>query len=116
MAIGLTTKASLNFAELQKRITEMESDAFIRMTSLKGETVSGVNCNAHVYESVDDKSQPISRLFIIPDGGSADNDPTVQTYLKLNSSQEKRCEEMVYISGSLTKIAVVGYRQPAASP
>ncbi|MGO9577885.1 MAG: hypothetical protein ACLP2P_00585 [Desulfobaccales bacterium] len=109
MAIHLRTEASLNFAALQQKINQTESDAFVRLTSLKGETVSGLDFNALVFESVDDNTPPLSKLFIIPDGGSAANDPTVQTWLAQHPTppQEIRCEEMVFVSGSLTKIAVV---------
>ena len=107
MAIHLTTEASLNFAALQQKINKTESDAFVRLTSLTGATLSGLNFNALVFESVDDNNLPLSKLFIIPDGGSAANDPTVKTWLALNPTQEIRCEQMVYISGSLTKIAVI---------
>ena len=107
MTIPLTTDASLNFAKLQEIINQTESRAVVRMTILTGKEENGVTFNAHDYESVDDKTLPLSKLFIIPDGGSAANDPTVQTWLKLNPPQKIRCEKMVYISGSLTKIAVV---------
>jgi patatin-like phospholipase/acyl hydrolase len=107
MAIHFTTEASLDFATLQQTINEEEKNVFVRLTSLIGKTESSTKFNAHVYESVDDNTLPLSKIFSIPDGGSAANDPTVKTWLELNPTQQIRYEEMVYISGSLTKIAVV---------
>ena len=105
MPIKLPTEPSLDFVTLQQRIKEEESNVFVRLTSLKGDTGGGFN--VHVYESVADNTLPFSKLFNIPDGGEAKDDPTVQTWLALNPTQEIRCEKMVYISGSLTKIAVI---------
>lgn len=107
MAVQFTTLASDDIVKLQQIINDTESDASVRLTSLKGETFRGKIFNAHVYKSVDGDTLPFSKLFIIPDGGSAANDPTVQTWLALNPTQQIICEGMVYISGLVTKIAVI---------
>ncbi len=107
MAINLTTDASLNFDMLQKTIKNEELNVYVRLASLKGLEESGVNFNAHVYESVDDDTQPFSKLFTIKNGGMAANDPEVKKWLAQNPTQKIKCEEMVYIEGALKKVAVV---------
>jgi hypothetical protein len=107
MAIPLTTPASLDFATLQQRIKEEESIVSVRLISLIGKEENSTSFNAHIYESVDDDTLPLSKLFIIPNDGAAKDNPIVKAWLELNPTQEIRCEEKVYISGSPTKIAVV---------
>jgi len=108
MSIALTSEASLDFVTLQNRIKDEESSAVVRLTNLTGKTESGVPFNAHVYASVDDNALPFSRLFIVPAGGSAGDDPNVATWLAQNPGQKIVCEDQVYVSGSLVKIAVIG--------
>ncbi|MFH0959045.1 MAG: hypothetical protein V1897_10120 [Pseudomonadota bacterium] len=111
MSIALTSDASLDFVTLQNRIKNEESKVFVRLTGLTGKTEGGVSFNAHVYESVDDNGLPFSKLFIVTGGGSADDDPTVVTWLAQNPGQKIVCENQVYVSGSLVNIAVVGKPQ-----
>ena len=108
MAIGLTSEASLDFATLQGRIKDEESVVHVRLTGLIGMTHRGVAFNAHTYVLVDDKNRPLSKLFIIPAGGTAANDPNVKTWLAQNPSQRIVCEGAVFISDSATNVAVVG--------
>lgn len=111
MSIALTSEASLDFMTLQNRINNEESAVVVRLTSLTGKTESGVPFNAHIYTSVDDNDLPFSKLFIVPAGGSAGDDPNVTTWLAQHPSQDIVCEDQVYVSGSLANIVVVGKRQ-----
>jgi hypothetical protein len=108
MAIGLTSEASLDFAILQDRIKDQESSVHVRLTGLIGMTHMGVAFNAHTYVLVDVKTRPLSKLFIIPAGGTAANDPKVKTWLAQNPSQRIVCEGGVFISDSSANVAVVG--------
>lgn len=108
MSIGLTTDASLDFVTLQDRIKDEESAVVVRLANLVGKTESGVAFNAHVYVSVDDANLPLSKLFPIAAGGDAAHDPNVVTWLAHYPGQRVICEGPVYVSGSLTNIAVVG--------
>jgi hypothetical protein len=107
MAIHLTTDGQLDFVTLQTRIHEQEVEVGCRLTSLLGKTESGVAFNAHVYESVDDNILPHAKLFIVSSGGGAAGDPVMQTWLASHPEQRVRCESRVYISGSLTTIAMI---------
>ena len=108
MAIGLISEASLDFGTLQSRIASEESLARVRLTDLVGKTESGTRFNGHTYVIVDDDSRPFSKLFIIHSEGTAANDPNVKTWLMQNSGQRIVCEHPVFITDSLTNIAVVG--------
>lgn len=107
MSIGRSSEASLDFVTLQRTITDMEKEVHTRLTGLIGKIEEGVAFNAHTYVPVDDDNQPFSKLFIIPSGGIAANDPIVKTWLAQNSSQRVVCENQVYISSSLANVAVV---------
>jgi hypothetical protein len=108
MSIGLTSEASLDLGTLQGRIAGEESLAHVRLTDLVGKTQGGIDFNAHTYVAVDDDKRSFSKLFIVPPGGAAANDPNVKTWLMQNPSQRLVCEHPVYISNSLANIAVVG--------
>ena len=107
MPISLTSEASLDLATLQSRIKDEELEVVVRLTSLTGKTEGGVSFNAHNYISVDDNNLPFSKLFIVPEGESANKDPNVAAWLAKNSSQKIICENKAYVSDSLVNIAVV---------
>ncbi len=107
MAIGLTSEASLDFVTLQQRIKDQEPNVHVRLTDLIGKTESAVDFNAHTYVLAED-SRPLSKLFIIPAGQRATNDPAVETWLAQHTSQNVVCQGQVYINGSLANVAVVG--------
>jgi hypothetical protein len=107
MPIVRTSEASLDFVTLLNRIKEEESEVGDRLISLIGKTENGSPFNAHIYKSIDDNSLPFSKLFIISNGNAKD-DPIVKTWLAQNTGQKIVCEEQVYVSSSLVKIAVVG--------
>ncbi len=107
MSINLTTEASLDFVTLQKRINEEESAVSVRLTSLTGKTQGDFKFNAHIYTSVDDKGLALSKLFVVPAGEPAANDPIVAAWLAQNSYRKIICEGKAYASDSLEYIAVV---------
>ena len=107
MAVHLTTEAQLNFGELQTRIHEQEEEAITRLTNLVGKEEEGVAFNAHLYEVVDDNTPPYSTLFVVTGAGGGASDPVIKTWLANHRGQRIICEGNVYISGSLTNIAVV---------
>jgi hypothetical protein len=107
MAIHLTTGAALDFPGLQRRIHEEEDGVVVRLTALAGKTDSGRAFNAHIYESVDASTQPFSQLFVVTGSGGAAHDPVIQAWLASHPGQRIIDEDNVYVSGSLTTIAVV---------
>jgi hypothetical protein len=107
MAIHLTTGADLDFPGLQRRIHEEEDEVVVRLIALVGKTESGHAFNAHIYESVDDSTEPFSQLFVVTGPGGAAHDPVVQAWLASHPGQHIRGEGNVHVSGSLTNIAVV---------
>lgn len=107
MPIALLSEASLDFVTLQSRVTNEELKVVVRLSNLRGKVEDGVAFNAHVYNSVDNNELPFSKLFVIPDGGSANSDPDVTKWLAQNSSQGIVCEERVYVCDSLLNIAIV---------
>lgn len=107
MATTWTTEASLDFATLQTRIQQREQHVIVRLTSLVGKEENSVAFNAHAYESVDDNTLSYSKLFVVSGTGGAASDPVIQTWLANHPGQRIVCEDKVYVSGSLTNIAVV---------
>ena len=107
MSIGITTDASFDFVTLQNSTKNNESLASIRLTKLTGTTVSGLDFNAHTYESVNDNNLPFSKLFEIPGGGSSASDPKVKAWIAKNPTQKVVFEDKVFIKGLSTTIAGV---------
>ena len=107
LSVFLRTDPKYNLEELQGAINDWEDHFSIRLANLKGDQEDGVPFNVHTYESVNKKDQPLSKLFPISGGGPAKDDPVVKTWLEQHKDQKIRSEENVYISNSLTKIAVV---------
>ncbi|MRS05446.1 hypothetical protein EG832_19860 [bacterium] len=108
MSIRRTSEASLDLSTLQSRINNIESKVVVRLENLEGMTEEGLDFNIHDYKLINDKSLPFSRLFLIPAGGTACDDPNVAAWLLQNKGHKIICEKPAYISGSLNQIAVVG--------
>jgi hypothetical protein len=107
MPVSIVSEASLDIVVLQGKIKDEEFNVWVRLEKLVGKSEHGVSFNAHTYETIYDNNLPLSTLFIVADGGEASNDPIIKNHLDNNPGQILICEEMVYVSNSLTKVAVV---------
>jgi len=120
--IPYSIDASLDFVTLRDRIEGREKRLHYRLADLIGKTESGNNADANVnvliLVAADKDDRPFSELFIIPDGqskGDATKDPTVKTWLSQHAGQRIVCEGNVYISNSLTWVAVLGNPEDATT-
>jgi hypothetical protein len=102
------TDPSYDFDLLQYTIKDIEEKGIIiRLASLKGKEENGKSSNLHIYEIVDDKSLPFTKIFDIPGGGPAAEDEKVKEYLGTNEKLRIRSEEQVYLGNKLEKVAIV---------
>jgi len=110
MPFQRTLEATLDLVELQKAIRAQEN-SFVRLTKLTGMIENRYPFNVLVFKRVYDNVLPFSKLFVVDVGGNADRNPEVFTWLTQYPGQIIVCQDQVYVSGSLMKIAVVGKPQ-----
>jgi len=108
MSIEIKTGPQHSKEELEEAIKYWEKNCFTRLAKLDGKIENGFPYNLHTYESTDDNTLPLTKLFHISGGGSAADDPEVKKYLDTNEKLKIRSEENdVYIVNVPKKIAVV---------
>ena len=107
MPVGFVTGADLTLSSLQTTVDDQEGLIHGRLLSMVGQSNQGVPFNAHSYELVDDDSIPLTRLFVVTDGGDAANDPAVTAYVAGGANRKIVFQGKVYVQGSLATIAFV---------
>src|SRR5262245_33491734 len=104
MPIGFTTSAELPLPTLQTRIDHQEACIQARLLSITEWRHRGVDFNAHTYQLIDDDATPVTRRFIVTDGGDGANDPAIKAFLEQDSKRKIVFQGKVFIQSTLQTI------------